>query len=123
MSTHLVMQMFQANSFLYINETYLYTAIRIAVIGAYTSTYAYMRSPGHVQIPKSFLLAIFPSRELQPPHQIAFPYVITHMETGTYSPREEEVYSPMKDVLLRRQNQAHAKVSSWTPRCSVSGCR
>ena len=75
MSTHLVMQMFQANSFLYINETYLYTAIPIAVIGAYTSTYAYMRSPGHVQIPKSFLLAISPSRELQPPHQIAFPYV------------------------------------------------
>lgn len=70
-STHLAMQILQANSFLYINEIYLYTVICMAVIGAHT----YMSSPGHVQIQKSFLLAIFPRRQLQPPHQIAFPYV------------------------------------------------
>ena len=29
----------------------------------------------------------------------------------------------MKDVLLRSQNQAQAKVSSWTSWCLVSGCR
>ena len=74
-STHLVMQILQANSFLYINETYHYIVICIAVIGAYTSTHTYMQSPGHVQIQKPFLLAKFPRTELQPPHQIAFPYV------------------------------------------------
>lgn len=48
---------------------------------------------------------------------------ITPTKTGTYSPREGEVQSPVKDVLLRSQDQAHTKVSSRTPWCLGSGCR